>query len=54
MKKAYLQVTEEFGLPMNAVGNDLLQMIKGELRDQGHELQNVQVAAQESPTMKVL
>ena len=55
MKKAYLQrVAEEFGLPTNATGNDLLQMIEGGLRDRGHEPQNVQVAIQESPTMEVL
>ena len=55
MKKVYLQrVAGELGLPTNATGNDLLQMIEGGLRDRGHEPQHIQVAVQESPTMEVL
>ena len=42
LKKVYLQrVAEEFDLPTNATGNDLLQMIEVGLRDRGQEPQNV-------------
>ena len=53
MKAVYLRrVADKLGLPSNATANDLRQIVEGKLREMGHEPGNLQVAVEESPTIR--